>query len=156
MWGSTGWGGAGGGAGAGRDRSCWVLLQGDVGRWGRRRGGGRRGGGEAGRRRGGGERGGEAGGGWAVVKARATPGNPASISLKRIVCLSLSVCLCLSVSVCLNAFAQFSRYRAETLQVGQGGPGTGRGGVKNFGGAPGGGGVGVEGAYTQRCKVLTL
>ena len=38
----------------------------------------------------------------------------------------LSVCLSLSVSVCLDAFAQFSRYRAETLQVGQGGPGTGR------------------------------
>ena len=52
-----------------------------------------------------------------------------SISIKRIVCL----CLSLSLSVCLDAFAQFSRYRAETLQVGQGGPGTGRGGVKNFG-----------------------
>ena len=56
-----------------------------------------------------------------------------SISIKRIVCLSLSL------SVCLDAFAQFSRYRAETLQVGHGGPGTGRGGVKNFGGAPWGG-----------------
>ena len=54
-----------------------------------------------------------------------------SISIKRIVCL----CLCLSV--CLNAFAQFSRYRVETLQVGLGRPGTGRGGVKHFGGAPG-------------------
>ena len=46
----------------------------------------------------------------------------------------------MSLSVCLNAFAQFSRYRAETLQVGHGGPGIGRGGVKNFEGAPGGGG----------------
>ena len=56
-------------------------------------------------------------------------------------------CLCcLSVSVCLDAFAQFSRYRAETLQVGQGGPGTGRGGVKNFGGSHRGGGLGW--AYT--------
>ena len=55
-----------------------------------------------------------------------------SISIKRIV-----ICLCLSV--CLNAFAQFSRYRAEILQVGRGRPGTGRGGVKNCGGAPGGG-----------------
>ena len=25
---------------------------------------------------------------------------------------------CLSLSVCLNVFAQFSRYRAETVQVG--------------------------------------
>ena len=55
-------------------------------------------------------------------------------------CLSLS----LSVSVCLNAFAQFSRYRAETLQVGRGRPGTGHGGVKNFGGAPGWGGGGIH------------
>ena len=56
------------------------------------------------------------------------------------------------MSVCLDAFAQFSRYRAETLQVGQGGPGTGRGGVKNFGGAPGEGvGVGVG-----RHNILTL
>ena len=47
----------------------------------------------------------------------------------------LSVCL----SFCLNAFAEFSRYRAETLQVGRGRPGAGRGGVKNFGGTPGGG-----------------
>ena len=45
--------------------------------------------------------------------------------------------LSLSVSVCLNAFAQFSRYKAETLQVGRGLPGTGRGGVKNCGGAAG-------------------
>ena len=55
-----------------------------------------------------------------------------SISIKRIVCLS--VCLCPSVSM----HSQFSRYRAETLQVGRGRPGTGRGGVKNVGGAPGG------------------
>ena len=33
--------------------------------------------------------------------------------------------------------AQFSKYRAETLQVGRGQPGAGRGGVKNFRGAPG-------------------
>ena len=59
-----------------------------------------------------------------------------SISIKRIVCLSLSVCL--SVSVCLNAFAHFLRYRAENLQVGRGRPGTGRGGVKNCGGPRGG------------------
>ena len=63
--------------------------------------------------------------------------------------MSLSV----SVSVCLDAFAQFSRYRAETLQVGQGGPGTGRGGVKNFGGAPGEG-VGGGGGHTQYFNVV--
>ena len=33
----------------------------------------------------------------------------------------------LYVTVCLNAFAQFSRYRVETLQVGRGQPGTGHG-----------------------------
>ena len=54
-----------------------------------------------------------------------------SISIKRIVCLS--VCLSVYLSVCLDAFAQFSRYRAETLQVGRGRPGTGRGGVKMLG-----------------------
>ena len=48
-----------------------------------------------------------------------------SISIKRIVCLSLSVCL--------YAFAQFSRYRAETLQVGRERPGIGRGGVQIVG-----------------------
>ena len=44
----------------------------------------------------------------------------------------------LSVSVCLNVFKQFSRYRAETLQVGQGPPGTGRGRVKIVGYSCGG------------------
>ena len=43
------------------------------------------------------------------------------LSIKRIVCLSLSV------SVCLNASAQFSRYEAQSSQAGLGG--TGRGGV---------------------------
>ena len=60
-----------GGSGAGRDRSCWVLLQGDVGLWGGegfpyptslRLG-------EAGVAGGGRARG--PGGGWAVVKAHA-------------------------------------------------------------------------------------
>ena len=41
------------------------------------------------------------------------------------------------MSFCLNAFAQLSRYRAETLQVGRGRSGTGRERVKNFEGAPG-------------------
>ena len=63
-------------------------------------------------------------------------GNSASIPL--IIYIYKEERLCLSVSVCLNAFAQFSRYKAETLQVGRGRPGTGHGGVKNFGGAPGG------------------
>ena len=36
---------------------------------------------------------------------------------------------CLSLSVCLNAFAQFSRYKVQTSQTGQGLCGTGRGGV---------------------------
>ena len=58
-----------------------------------------------------------------------------SISIKRIVCLCLSFCL--------NAFAQFSRYRAETLQVGRGQPGAGRGDVENFG-VYRGGGVGIH------------
>ena len=49
----------------------------------------------------------------------------------------LSVCLSLSLSFCLNAFAQFSRYKAETLQVVRGQPEAGRGGVTNFGGTPG-------------------
>ena len=40
---------------------------------------------------------------------------------------------CLSLSVCLDAFAQFSIYRAATLQAGRGRPGTGRGGVKIVG-----------------------
>ena len=51
-----------------------------------------------------------------------------SISMKRIVCMSLSL------SFFLNAFAQFSRYRAETLQVGRGRSGIGRGWVRNVGG----------------------
>ena len=55
-------------------------------------------------------------------------------------------CLCLSVSVCLNEFAQFSRCRAETLQVGRGRPGTGRGGDQIVGGATAGGtGAGAGG-----------
>ena len=54
-----------------------------------------------------------------------------SIFIKRIT-VSVSVIL----SFCLDAFAQFSRYRAETLQVGRGRPGTGRGGVKIVGVAP--------------------
>ena len=56
--GARGGGGAGGGSGADRDRSCWVLLHGDVGLWG--------GGGEKDEK---GKVGGP-GGGWAVVKAR--------------------------------------------------------------------------------------
>ena len=36
-------------------------------------------------------------------------------------------------SLFLDAFAQFSRYRAETLQVVQGRPGRSRGGVKILG-----------------------
>ena len=47
--------------------------------------------------------------------------------------MSLSVCS--SVSMHSHSFQD----RAETLQVGQGRPRAGRGGVKNFGGAPGGG-----------------
>ena len=39
--------------------------------------------------------------------------------------------------LCLSAFTQFSRYRTETLQVGQGRPGTGRGGLKIVGVLPG-------------------
>ena len=58
-----------------------------------------------------------------------------SISMKRIASLS--------VSMHSNAFAQFSRYRAETLQVGRGQPRRGRGGVKNVGSAPGRG-VGIH------------
>ena len=42
------------------------------------------------------------------------------------VCLSVSISV--SISVCLNAFAQFSRYEAQTFQ---GLGGTGRGGVDN-------------------------
>ena len=45
-----------------------------------------------------------------------------------------------SVSDSLDAFAQFSRYRAETLQVGRGRPRTGRGWVKIVGVLLGGGG----------------
>ena len=52
--------------------------------------------------------------------------------------------LSVSVSVCLNAFAQFSRYRSETLQVGRGRPGTGRGGDKIVGVLLRGGGLGRE------------
>ena len=48
-----------------------------------------------------------------------------SISIKRIVCLSLS----LSLSVCLDAFAQFSRYEIKTSHTGQGLSGAGRRGV---------------------------
>ena len=48
-------------------------------------------------------------------------------------------CLSLSLSVCLNAFVQFSRYRAETLQVGPG-----REGVQNLGVHWGGGGAGIH------------
>ena len=64
-----------------------------------------------------------------------TVGGIFSISIKRIV----------SVSVCLNAFAQFSRYRAETLQVSRGLPGIGRGRVKIVGMLLGGGGEAGEG-----------
>ena len=63
------------------------------------------------------------------------------------------LCLCLSLSVSMHAFAQFSRYRAETLQVGRGRPGTGRGGVKKFGGAPG---SGVGGGDGHTHNMLTL
>ena len=50
----------------------------------------------------------------------------------------MSVCLCPSVSMHSHSFQDTD---AETLQVGRGRPGTGRGGVKNVGGAP-------VGAYT--------
>ena len=63
--------------------------------------------------------------------------NVPSINIK-----SISIKKNVSVCLCLNAFAQFSRYRAETLQVGRGRPGTGRGRVKNCGSAAGGGGGG--------------
>ena len=50
-----------------------------------------------------------------------------SISIKRIVCLSVSVSV--SVSVCLDAFAQFSSYEVQTSQDRQWLLGIGRGGV---------------------------
>ena len=56
--------------------------------------------------------------------------------------LSVFLSLSLSLSFCLNAFAQFSRYWAETLQVGRGQHGPGRGRIKKFESARGGGGGG--------------
>ena len=47
---------------------------------------------------------------------------------------------CLSLSFCLDAFSQFSRYRAETSQIGRGLPGQGRRGLKILGVHRGGGG----------------
>ena len=63
---------------------------------------------------------------------------------------------CLRLCVCFNAFVQFSRYRAETLQVGRGRPGTGRGGVKNYGDASGGGGLGCVKARTTQLVVYNI
>ena len=40
-------------------------------------------------------------------------------------------CLSVSISVCLNAFAQFSRYEAQTSQAGQELGGAGCAGVEN-------------------------
>ena len=72
---------------------------------------------------------------WRLAKPRSMMTSMPSIYIyKEDVSVTVCHCLSLSVSVCLTAFAQFPRYRADTLQVGRGRPGTRRGeGLKNCG-----------------------
>ena len=59
-----------------------------------------------------------------IIRVEQLQSSYVGISIKRIVCLS--------VSVYLNAFAQFTRYKARTSQAGRGLSGKGRAGVDNF------------------------